>query len=57
MTVTTGFMCNLAINQYKNDSHTTGFMCNIAINQYKNVKSTLEIPNNLIIYLTSRCVF
>ena len=36
---------------------TTGFMRNIAINQYKNVKSTLKIPNNLVIYLTSRFVF
>jgi hypothetical protein len=32
-------------------------MRNIAINQYKNVKSTLKIPNNLIIYWNSRCVF
>jgi hypothetical protein len=33
------------------------FMRKIAINQYKNVKSTLKIPDNLIIYLTSHCVF
>ena len=32
-------------------------MRNIAINQYKIYKSTLKIPNNLIIYLTSRYVF
>ena len=36
---------------------TTGFMRKIAINQYKNVKSILKIPHNLIIYLTSCCVF
>ena len=36
---------------------TTGFMRKIAINQYKNVNFTLIIPHNLILYLTSRCVF
>jgi hypothetical protein len=36
---------------------TTGFMRKIAINQYKNVNSTLKIPHNLILYLTSCCGF